>query len=112
MSSRVMLQQPRDWSEGQLRALAAMGVPLLRARRPEATPEPASGEPAGWSAADRNGKLAAAMARALGIADHTPWAALAEAGALVPAAEELRASADAKRRLWRQIRTWLARRAQ
>lgn len=106
------MAQPRDWSESQLRALAAMGVPVLRERRSGGAAEPAGAGPEGWSAEDLNSKLAAAMARALGVADHELWAALAEAGVPVPPAAELRASAEAKRRLWRRLRTWLARRAQ
>ncbi len=105
------MAQPRDWSESQLRALAAMGVPVLRPRRSGAPAAPAGTGPEGWSAADLNGKLAAALARALGVADNALWSALAEAAIPVPAAAELRASAEAKRRLWRQLRTWLARRA-
>jgi hypothetical protein len=106
------MAQPREWSERQLKALAAMGVPVLRPRRsPEAT-EPAPGGPEGWSAAELNGKLAAALARVLGVADDALWTVLAQAGVTVPAAAELRASVEAKRQLWRQLRTWLARRVQ
>ena len=106
------MAQPRDWSASQLRALAAMGVSVLRPRRPAAAVEPAPGGPEGWSAAELNGKLAAALARALGVADHALWAVLAEAGVPVPAAAELRASAEAKRRLWQPLRARLARRSQ
>jgi hypothetical protein len=95
---------PRAWSGRQLAVLAAVGIPVLRLRRPSTPLSLAAGPLGGWPQTDRDGPLAKALASALGVPVEGLQAFLERAGVMLPPAAELRASADAKRHLWRQLR--------
>jgi hypothetical protein len=94
---------PRTWSRRQLAVLAAIDIPVLSLRRPSAPGAMVAGL-AGWSPSDREGPLAKALARALGVPLDGLPAVLERAGVIIPPAAELRASAAAKRQLWRALR--------